>query len=198
MFVLNWKDHFETQNQFFICAGNEIVVWQKIIVFDLAFLRKRYLRYLISEIKSLLKEIGLYLFETSVTLWPEKLEKLINDITCPTVKIWKKISGQKKASGKIFETLQFEITLSKNFENVVKIIIRYLSLDGCHSECHPLNLHSLYVYSWKTSQHNHTRSNRPSKLTFSYFRQNYNAWSEMCRALWTEGSQDQYWRCGCG
>lgn len=97
----------------------------------------------------------------------------------PHGKNLKKISGQKKASGKIFETLQFEITLSKTFENVVKIIIRYLSLDGCHSECHPLNLHSLYVYSWKTSQHNHTRSNRPSKLTFSYFRQNYNARSEM-------------------
>ena len=49
----------------------------------------------------------------------------------PHGKNLKKISGQKKASEKIFETLQFEITLSKNFENVVKIIIRYLSLDGC-------------------------------------------------------------------
>ena len=65
----------------------------------------------------------------------------------PHGKNLKKISGQKKVSEKIFETLQFEITLSKTFENVVKIIIRYLSLDGCHSECHPLNLHSLYVYS---------------------------------------------------
>ena len=197
MFVLNWKDCFETQNQFFHLCWK----WNRSLTefncFWFGTSSKKISQ--ISDIwdkESFKRDRSISVRDFGHSDRKSLKSLLINHM--PHGKNLKKISGHKKVSEKIFETLQFEITLSKTFENVVKIIIRYLSLDGCHSECHPLNLHSLYVSSWKTSQHNHTRSNRPSKLTFSYFRQNYNARSEMCRALWTEGSQDQYWRCGCG